>query len=174
MADIPEFKILNNEPGPFLSSNPSAEEMEATCTRCGVSCGAVVELDDRLLIVDGLHCSFAAFDGKIWACTVYKHRHTVPWCCDNRKAAQIGALSEDCPYVEGTDGYIGKVKLPTSEYRALWPRILHEIRSRVWESWWNLDEYAEYLTAHTPGVTWSFLPDEENPGGFYLHHNIDE
>ncbi len=104
---------------------------EGQCRRCGVSCHLAVPLDDRPIMVPGLHCQFLLEepDGR-FSCTVYNDRFDkAPWCHHADLAAPLGFLADDCPYAlkQGISG--GKVRLSEDEMADVWPQLLERIRS---------------------------------------------
>jgi len=168
-----DFPILNDIGDfPVVHSNLPHEEMEDKCRRCGVSCHVSIDLDKISVVIEGLHCKYLVQEdtGK-WACSTYETRiEDVPWCNDLKHGLAMGTMAMDCLYVAGTTDYNGKTRLNVQDYVAAWPELLTEIRSRAWEDWWNLDEFAEQLNAMHPDYTWEFVEAEQFPGHYWLEH----
>lgn len=104
---------------------------EGQCRRCGISCHLAVPLDDRPIMVPGLHCRYlrAEPDGR-FNCSVYADRFRLaPWCHHADLAAPMGFLADDCPYAlsRGISG--GKIRLSEAELVDAWPQLLERIRS---------------------------------------------
>ena len=91
---------------------------EELCRRCGLCCYGSVRYKGRLVIIKELPCKYLELDaGGKATCRIYPDRHQLaPWCQRvERKTVEAGLFPDDCPYVQGIEGYQGKVLLVGEE-----------------------------------------------------------
>ena len=83
---------------------------EDLCTGCGKCCCDKVWRGNKLVTLTSF-CKF--LDLETNRCSVYKNRFTLEPLCSQIDAdiIEMGALPEDCPYVENLPGYKGPLML---------------------------------------------------------------
>jgi|GEM_PF-1269152 len=100
---------------------PEVEEKfsdEKLCRRCGLCCYGSVPYQGKLAIILDLPCKYLIQEGeKKNTCAIYPARHQIAkWCQGvNPKSVARGLFPNDCPYVQGIQGYQGKVLIPYQE-----------------------------------------------------------
>jgi uncharacterized cysteine cluster protein YcgN (CxxCxxCC family) len=86
---------------------PKKKKHEELCNHCGKCCYFKVALGKQAFFSKN-HCPFLDLNTKL--CTVYKDRFKKnPECLSIKDAIRIKALPNDCPYVEGLEGYQGPI-----------------------------------------------------------------
>jgi len=78
---------------------------EKLCVRCGRCCNKKAEQSDGSLQFTVIPCQHQDPGSKL--CKVYNERDKVPWCVSVEKAIEKRVLPNDCPYVQGIEGYKG-------------------------------------------------------------------
>jgi len=86
------------------------KEWEELCTGCGKCCCDKVWRGKKLVALTSF-CKF--LDLETNRCSVYKNRFTLEPLCSQIDAdiIEMGALPEDCPYVENLPGYKGPLMI---------------------------------------------------------------
>jgi len=149
----------------------SSDDHENKCERCGVGCHSTVNIDDRDIVVEGLHCKYLerVGDGPLenlgrgrFQCSVYEDRmELAPWCGHTHYARDKGWLRLGCPYateVGVTD--IGKERLSPEEYEKLWPRILYEVVMTNWQEYTSHQEFIENELSKRSPHKWVTVPGD--------------
>ncbi len=92
---------------------PGTPEWEALCNGCGKCCYDKVWEGDRLLLLTSA-CTY--LDTEANRCRVYADRFEKEAMCMpiGPEIVEMGALPEDCPYVENMPGYRGPIVVEKS------------------------------------------------------------
>jgi len=85
---------------------------EGLCQRCGLCCYGSIPYQGKLTIILDLPCRYLIKEGEAKThCAVYPNRKKIAqWCQSvSPKSIAHGLFPNSCPYVQGIQGYQGKI-----------------------------------------------------------------